>query len=72
MPDEHTTDTSSSHLDALETELAEADPADAPVIAEEIAGMLSDSLDATQAGRGTAIRQEPADTGPEAVGESQS
>ncbi len=71
MPDEHTTDTS-SRLDALEAELAKADPADAPAIAEEIASVLSDSLDATQARSGTANGQESADTGSEGVGESQS
>lgn len=70
MPDQHSTDTASSHLDALESELAAGDPAEAPAIAEEIASMLSDSLDATQAGTATTDAAPPSEGG--TVGESRS
>jgi len=61
MPDQHSTDPASFRLDALESELAAGDPADAPAIAEEIAGILSDSLDATQEGTATTDAEPPAD-----------
>ncbi|MCZ7533158.1 MAG: hypothetical protein M5U23_07110 [Acidimicrobiia bacterium] len=73
MTDEHTThETSSSRLDALERELDQADPADAPAIAEEIAAILSDALDATEAGDPTTGGPDTADPAVQNNGGSQS
>ncbi len=73
MTDDDTTHAaSSSRLDALETELDRADPADAPAIAEEIAAILSDSLDATEPVISTPAGSDTASLGSEVAGEPQS
>lgn len=46
-------DTSNLDLDALELELEQSDPADAPEVAEEIARRLGASLDGVDGGTGT-------------------
>lgn len=71
MSDEHPTDRA-SRLDALETALGDADPADAPAIAEEIADVLSDALDSTQKGNRAELGRGSPDTVPETAGESPS
>jgi hypothetical protein len=55
MPDDSTRYDPSENLDTLEIELNNADPADAPAIAEELAEALGDALEATQVA--------PSDTG---------
>jgi hypothetical protein len=53
-----TDDKSRKGLDALEADLAEADPADAPEVAEDLAALLSEELDQTP-GRVETSRERP-------------